>query len=80
MQFPPQSSTRVIRMKAIREPWSGSPVYTTDSGFLKSFLEREDSSEPERSKWGAISGLALSIVVSAGFWAGVALLVERVWK
>jgi hypothetical protein len=79
MQFPPQSSTRVIRLQAIREPWSAAG-YTTESGFLRSWIKNEDGEQRERTNWGAIYGLALSLVVSAGFWTGVGLLVERVWK
>jgi hypothetical protein len=78
MQFPPQSSTRVIRLQAIREPWS-APVYTTESGFLRSWIKNEDG-ERERTNWGAIYGLALSLLVSVGFWTGVGVIVERVWK
>jgi hypothetical protein len=46
---------------------------------LRSWIKNEDG-ERERTNWGAIYGLALSLVVSAGFWTGVGLLVERVWK
>jgi hypothetical protein len=80
MQFPPQSSTRIIRMRAIREPWSGPRMYSTESGFLRSWIENEDNSAQERTNWGAISGLALSIVIGASFWTGIALLIERVWR
>ena len=80
MQFPPQSIGRVIRMKAIREPWSGPSMYSPGAGFLQSFIENDDSEEPKRTNWGAISGLALSVVVSAGCWAGIALLIQRVWR
>ncbi|MGA2099720.1 MAG: hypothetical protein ABSG34_01395 [Candidatus Sulfotelmatobacter sp.] len=80
MQFPPQSIGRVIRMKAIREPWSGPSVYSHGGGFLQSWIEDEDSDTTKRTNWGAISGLALSVVISAGFWTGLALLIQRVWR
>ena len=80
----PQASTRVIRMRAIPEAWSAQSGSAPDIGFLRSWFEFdsdfEDSSAPRRINWGAIAGLALSIAVSAGFWTGAALLIERVWR
>jgi hypothetical protein len=55
-------------------------MYSTESGFLRSWIENEDNSAQERTNWGAISGLALSIVIGASFWTGIALLIERVWR
>lgn len=80
MQFPPQSIGRVIRMKAIREPWSGPSMYSPGAGFLQSFIEDDENVAPKRTNWGAISGLALSVIVSAGFWTGLAVLIQRVWR
>ena len=80
MQFPPQSSARVIRMLAIREPWSGPSMYSAKAGFLQSWTDHEENDRRDRTKLGAISGLALSLVVSAGFWTGLAVLVERILR
>jgi hypothetical protein len=80
MQFPPQSTTRVIRLLAIREPWSGPSVYSTEAGFVQSWINHDDNDRRGRSRLGAISGLALSVVLSAGFWTGLAVLVGRVWR
>ena len=54
----------------------------------KSFLEAwfEDDAAPgqdgngARVNWGAVSGMVLSLAVSASFWTGIVVLVERVWK
>jgi hypothetical protein len=54
-----------------------------DIGFLQSWLEDDSSGENKsqgKLNWGAISGLVLSLGISAGFWAGVVLLVQRIWK
>ena len=80
MQFPPQSSTRVIRMLAIREPWSESAMYSAKAGLWQSWIHNDEADRQDRTKWGAISGLALSLVVSAGFWTGLAVLVGRILR
>jgi hypothetical protein len=75
--FLPQFNTRVIRIQAIPEHWYGESMASSEYGFMKLWLKRED--RPESTiNWGAISGLAISLAVSAGFWAGVAILVHRV--
>jgi hypothetical protein len=78
LQVPLQGSTRAIRLRAVREAWTG-PFGSRDMGFLHSLPE--DDSDPNRSagrvKWGAVFGLALSVTVSTGFWAGVGLLVRH---
>ena len=81
LQFPAEESTRVIRMRRIPESWMGSYRYREDSGFLSSWLEDSEVDQgPRHVNWGAISGLALSIAISAGFWTGVALLIERLMR
>lgn len=76
LQFSPQASTRMMRVSARWMELDGS---IGASGFLSSWLG--DDNEPEkpqrRINWGAIAGLAISFVVSGGFWAGVGLLVSR---
>ena len=80
LQLSPQVSTRIIRMRAIPESWCSPSVYSREMDFLKSWFEHDESGSQGRTNWGAISGLALSVVVSASFWLGIALVVERVWK
>ncbi len=80
LQLSPQASTHVVRTKvAIQDPWCASATSSREVGLLPSWMEDEaDFGEVERN--GAISGLALSIAFSASFWAGVALIVTRVWR
>ena len=80
LQFSPQASTRVLRLRAIPERWSGSFPSSTDVAALDSWSEYEVSDPRKRLNWGAISGLALSVTFSAAFWIGLAVLIERVWK
>jgi hypothetical protein len=47
-------------------------------------LEDDNQSDPTNERrhinWGAISGLALSLAISASFWAGVGVLISRMVK
>jgi hypothetical protein len=82
LQFPSPESARTIRLQAIPEAWAESYESSRDMGFLRSWLA--DDSAPQRAadrvNWGPISGLALSLIVSAGFWTGVALIIERILR
>ena len=80
LPFSPRTGNRVLRMRAIPESWSGSQLYSPEDAFLRVWLEPEESSHNRKTNWGAISGLALSAVISAGFWTGLALLIERIWR
>jgi hypothetical protein len=80
LQFSPQESTRIIRIQAIPEQWSGPEACSSDIGFLKLWVEDEQTIVGKRINWGAISGLALSLAVSAGFWMLVGVTVEKAWK
>lgn len=71
VQFPPQASTRSMRLPV---RWMGL------DGFLSSWLEEDDVVfEPSHRQidWGVVTGLTLSLVISGMFWAGVGLLVSR---
>ena len=79
LQFPAEGTTRVLRMRVIPEHWSTPSGYSPEITFFQSWFE--DDSRPDGRKdkinWGAVSGLALSVVVSASFWAGVGVLISR---
>ena len=79
LQFPPQASTRVMHVPV---RWMGLDSGLGGSGFLSLWLgDDNDLDQPRRRiNWGAIAGLALSFVISGGFWAGVGLLVARTVK
>ena len=85
LQLSPQTSTRGTSMKiAIEGPWSAPPGNSRDVQFLRSWLEYDSELDEDVAKgrfnWGTISGMALAFVVSAGFWAGVGLIVARIWR
>jgi hypothetical protein len=80
LQFSPQASTRILRLRAIPERWSGSVPSSTDLAAVDSWSEYEQIDPQKKLNWGAISGLALSVTFSAAFWIGLVVLVERVWK
>jgi len=84
LRLSPQASTHVIRMRiAVEDASSSLLLGSPDTGFLRSSLEYDSDLEMPGSRginWGAISGLALSVAVSASFWAGVVWVVARVWR
>jgi hypothetical protein len=80
LQFPAEGTTRVLRMRVIPEHWSTPSGYSPEISFFQSWFEddsRPDGQNEYKINWGAVSGLALSVVVSASFWAGVGLLIAR---
>jgi len=82
LQFSPQERTGVIRMRGVPEAW-GPRRRASDIGFLSSWLEDDSndaSIEPRPINWGAISGLALSIAISAAFWTSAVLMIERILR
>jgi hypothetical protein len=78
----PRSSTHFTgKRKALQERWNAPAVPSIDMGFLQSWLDIDsDLEDGHCTTWGAIGGLALSIAVSASFWAGVAWTVSRVGR
>jgi hypothetical protein len=85
LQLSPQSSTRISRRKInVLESWRAPSTNVLDIGLLRSWLEHDsefdEDGEYGRSNWGTVSGLALSVVISASFWVGVAWVVGHVWK
>jgi hypothetical protein len=85
LQLSPLSSTRTTHRRiAVQESWSVRSEPSLDTGFLRSWFECDPDFDQgnayDRINWGAISGLALSIAVSASFWAGVVWIVARAWR
>ena len=83
LQFSPPESTRALRMKIVPERWTEGYEYSRGVRFLPAWLDN-DSDFGERTgrrvDWGAMSGLALSLAISGGFWLGLGLLIARVVK
>jgi hypothetical protein len=79
LQFPQQSSTRSARVPV---RWMDLDSSMGTNRFLSSWLgDNNDSDEPKRRlNWGALAGLAISFVISGGFWAGVGVLIARAVK
>jgi hypothetical protein len=83
LQLSPRASTRFIRNRtAVPDSRSAHSVSSLDMGFLPSWFESDSESDQvsRRTNWGAISGLALSVVISGSVWAGVVWMVARFWK
>ena len=83
LQLSPQTSTRLTRSRTtVHDSRSAQSVASLDLGFLPSWFESDSASHKGRRRinWGAISGLAISIVVSGGVWAGVLWMVSRLLR
>ena len=74
--FPPQASTRAMRVPV---RWMCLDSGLGGSRFLASWLDDDNDSDRShrRVNWGAVAGLALSLVISSGFWAAVGVVVSR---
>ena len=76
----PESSTPVLYLRVIPMRWTAKSAFPS-TGFMQAWFESDtDSNEGRSTNWGAISGLAISLVVSASFWLGAAMLIERLLK
>jgi hypothetical protein len=84
IQLSTQASTRMIRRRIALLGSRSASTIPADLGFLPAWFKHEPSlgegSARLHLNWGAISGLALSLAVSASAWAGVAWIVTRVWR
>jgi hypothetical protein len=68
----------------IKGSWGDSPADSANLKLLRSWLVYDSEIQiglpPERVLWNRWLGLALSIGISTGFWAGIGLVIARVWK
>lgn len=84
IQLSTQASTRMIRRKIALLGSRSASTIPVDMGFLPAWFKCDPSQSEGDARvhlnWGAISGLALSLAVSASAWAGVAWVVTRVWR
>jgi hypothetical protein len=84
LRLSPRASTGFTHRRSIVQDRAGSPaVLPIDAGLFQSWLKSGcdlDDTDTLRTNWGAISGLALAVAVSASFWAGLVWVVERVWR
>ncbi len=83
LQLSPQASTRFTSSRtALQNSQSAELAASRDMGFLPSWFKADSPSAKGRRRinWGAISGLAISVVVSGGVWAGVLWTVSRFWR
>jgi hypothetical protein len=67
----------------IRGSWGSAPPDSGDIKFLRSWLVY-DSDIPDslagQSNHNRFLGLLLLVGISASFWAGIGLMIARVWK
>ena len=79
--FHPES-TRGMNMTATSDPRTTPSGLSQDHGIAQSWLDDDSHSDLRNAEghinWTMVSGVALSLAVSASFWAGVALVIERV--
>jgi hypothetical protein len=85
LQLSPISGTRESQLDLPSpERWKRPLTNWEDTKFFRSFLVYDFDLKPGHTEglvnWNAVLGLALAVVVSLTFWAGVGLMIERVWK
>jgi len=87
LQLSPRTSTRGARNRiSVLYPRHSRSANALDISLETGFLESWFAYDPDLDagstgiNWGAISGLALSIAISASCWAGVAWAVAQVWR
>jgi hypothetical protein len=81
LQMPRPSSTGFARMRILKS-WNAPSAGAVEMDFLHDWFEVDpevfDLEGLARVNWGAISGLALSVAISASFWAAVVWVAARV--
>ena len=82
--YPLSSTCETPLHLPIRGSWGAPPANSQDLKFLRSWLVY-DSEIPTLAVSGHVNrsrllGLALSVSISASFWAGIGLMIPRVWK
>jgi hypothetical protein len=64
--------------------WGTSPSNLQDMKFLRSWLVYDSELPrrfiPGRVNWNLVLGLLSVVAISASFWAGIGLMIARVWK
>jgi len=79
LQYDPQRSTHVIRVKSLPLQWTELDPCMGDRGLLSSLLDDGSEEEPSQCiNWRAIKGIGLALAMGAGFWAGVGLVISRI--
>jgi hypothetical protein len=87
--FPLSSAREIPLRRRIGLSWGSSPANLTDTDlqemkFLRGWLvydsDIQSALEQGRVNWNLVAGLTLAIVISAGFWAGVGLIIAHIWK
>lgn len=82
LQLSPRASTNgAMRSIAVHPSWNYPMARASDANFLRSWFQSDPEfaeAFDEQPNWGAISGMALALAISAVCWAGVAWIVARV--
>jgi len=68
-------------MQIVPERWTEGYEYSRGVRFLPAWTDDDGGASGKRDiNWGALSGLALSFVISGSFWVGIGLLVAHIVK
>ena len=88
-QLLPVSGSRETPFRwTIHHSWESAPTdlpaIWRDMEFLHSWSVYDSKVRPglelPRVNWNAVLGLTLATVVSAGVWAGIGLMIVRIWR
>jgi hypothetical protein len=67
----------------IRGSWGSEPADSGDMKFLRSWMVYDSDVQSRlagQSNHNRFLGLVLLVGISASFWAGIGLMIARVWK
>jgi hypothetical protein len=85
--YPPAGTRQATLRLGVQSPWKAAGATTSrfpDIHFLRTWLEYDSQVEKSGSRrginWYAILGFMLVAGVSAGFWTGIGLIVNHLWK
>jgi hypothetical protein len=88
-QLFPVSGNRETSLRwAVHHSWESAPADLPDilreMEFLHSWSVYDSKVRPGRERprvnWNAVLGLTAATIVSAGFWAGIGLMIVHIWR
>ena len=84
LQSPRMSPSGIFTRIKVQDRRSALIDNASDVHVLRSWYEYDSQAEQHsargRFNWNALLGIVVVVAVSSAFWAGVGMLVARIWK
>jgi hypothetical protein len=78
--FASSSTCEIPLRRMIGQPWGSSPAESQNMKFLRSWLVYDSEIQASLAPRPTVLGLGVAIAASACLWAGVGLMIARIWK